>query len=662
MIINRIVAVLIVFVMYSGLSAQSINGKAYKTGNYVFCGKELPKHFSYLIEKKLSTDTIWHTVAELKSPINEEGCKAAIMDLPPAIASLTVVEDPAIHFFWQRLQTSFVADSLYSYALDPRYQSAAGIAWFDNNIKQPGNYQYRINKLNKSGSKTLVNDVTITFPDNSFNGSLRAARFQLAGNSIDISYEVNDSLNTAGVKIYRSLFKQNKFIEINPSLLFTKQKNRIVALVTDASVIKGLTYSYYAIPFDALGNPGRTTDTLNIYNVSKQADIGIITSFEAIPVTEPHGIELKWIYKSNLNTTSIEVFRSSSYDGAYTNIASLSPAATHYFDASKLKPAITYYYYIVINNGYGNSLPSARTPAILKGNKRNFLPPQNLTLSRKENVVTLTFHRLDRDTRGYYVYRADGYIAPLQQLPRILLSTDSIATYNDTLPKTATPAVYSYAVASVNTSYNISPQSERVNVRFSGGMLPIPNRVNAMLNQKSIFVTWENMSNFNSAVTGYKIYRRSDVKDHETEPEKVIATTANIANSYTDTLLIDGRHYSYRVQSVGLDSTDVSSLSMPAGVLFPERLPLQPGLVSAIAASTKILLKWTLPADESLSKIKIYRATENQQAELMKELSPPSEMYEDTSVQPGTMYFYYVITVNKKGKESNPTDAVSAKL
>jgi len=101
---------------------------------------------------------------------------------------------------------------------------------------------------------------------------------------------------------------------------------------------------------------------------------------------------------------------------------------------------------------------------------------------------------------------------------------------------------------------------------------------------------------------------------------------------------------------------------MPAGVLFPERLPLQPGLVSAIAASTKILLKWTLPADESLSKIKIYRATENQQAELMKELSPPSEMYEDTSVQPGTMYFYYVITVNKKGKESNPTDAVSAKL
>jgi len=662
MVTNRIITVLIIAIMSGGLSAQNLTGRAYKTGNYIFCGKDLPKHFSYLIEKKSSTDTTWKTVAELKSPLNEAECKAAIMELPQAIASLTTVEDASIHLFWQRLQTVLVSDSLYAYAFDPRYQSAAGIAWFDNNLKQPGDYHYRVSKLSKSGTKSRVSEGTISFPGNPFNGTLRAARFQLAGNAIDISYEVNDSLNTAGVILYRSLYKQNKFIEINPSLLFTKQKNRIVALVTDASVIKGLTYSYYAIPFDALGNRGRATDTLNIYNVSKQSDIGIITSFDATPITERQGVELKWNLKSNLNTTSIEVFRSLSYDGAYKNIASLPPSATHYFDASRLKPATTYYYYIAINNGYGNSLPSARTPAILKGNKRNFLPPQNLTISRKENVVSLTFHRLDRDTRGYYVYRADGYVAPLQQLPRILLSTDSIVKYNDTLPKTTTSAVYSYAVASENTSYNISPQTERVNVRYSGGMLPIPNKINAMLIQKAIFVTWENMSDVNSAVSGYKIFRKSDVNDLETEPERVIATTTNTNNNYTDTLLVDGRHYSYRVQSLGLDSTDVSSLSMPVGVLFPEILPLQPGLVSAIAANTKILLKWTLPADPSLSKIKIYRATENQMAELIKELPLSIETFEDTAAQPGTTYFYYIITVNKKGKESKPTDPVSAKL
>src|ERR1035437_5449678 len=104
MIINKIVAVLIVSVMYSGLSAQNLTGRAYKTGNYIFCGKELPKHFSYLIEKKSLTDTTWKTMAQLKSPLNEAECKAAILELPQAIASLTIVEDASIHLFSHRYQ------------------------------------------------------------------------------------------------------------------------------------------------------------------------------------------------------------------------------------------------------------------------------------------------------------------------------------------------------------------------------------------------------------------------------------------------------------------------------------------------------------------------------------------------------------------------------
>jgi hypothetical protein len=38
--------------------AQPYTSKAYPTGNYIFCGKELPKKFSYLIEKKTGTNYI----------------------------------------------------------------------------------------------------------------------------------------------------------------------------------------------------------------------------------------------------------------------------------------------------------------------------------------------------------------------------------------------------------------------------------------------------------------------------------------------------------------------------------------------------------------------------------------------------------------------------
>jgi hypothetical protein len=43
--------------------AQSFKSRSYKTGIYVFCGNELPKRFSYIIEKKMPNDTSWKIVA-----------------------------------------------------------------------------------------------------------------------------------------------------------------------------------------------------------------------------------------------------------------------------------------------------------------------------------------------------------------------------------------------------------------------------------------------------------------------------------------------------------------------------------------------------------------------------------------------------------------------
>jgi fibronectin type 3 domain-containing protein len=660
--LNKIVIPFLISAALCGLNAQPFTGRAYKTGIYVFCGNELPKHFSYIIERKAPAENDWHSIAELKSPVNEAECKACFMDLPQAILSQSTVSDATLQFVWHRIQASTVIDSLYAYGLDPRYQSMAGVAWFDKNITRVGNYLYRISKLSKTGSTTTVREVTISFPGKAYVGTVRPARFKPGGSSIDISYEVNDSVNTSGLKVFRSPFLLKKFIEINPAIMFTKQKNRIVAVVSDASVLTGLTYSYVAIPYDALGNLGIASDTLNVYNATKQADLGLITGFTVKPVTERKGVELNWTYKSNLAITSIEVYRSATYDGVYQKIVSLPANRTAYFDAVGLQPAISYFYYITINNGYGSSLPSARTPAILQGTKRNIFPPRNLTYKRKDRVVTLTFERMGRDTRSYYVYRADGYVAPLNQLSRMVLTTDSIVSYHDTLPLSVTPSVYSYAVASVNTSYNISPQSERVNVRYSGGMLPTPARVNAILYPHSVFVTWDNVSDMNAAVSGYRIFRRSMADEKEVEPERLIATTAYSINNYTDSMLVEGRHYYYRIQSLGMDSTDVSNPGMPAGILYPEVLPLQPGEVSAIAADTKILIKWSLPVGEQLSKIKIYRAELNKQATLLKELAVPAESFEDNTAKPETTYFYYLVTVNKAAKESHPTDAVSAKL
>jgi len=84
------------------VKGQTATGKAYPTGNFLFCGKELPKKFSYLIEKQI--DNQWKPVAELKTPVNAAECKMRLMSLPPVVASITKVDPVVSEFVWDRIQ------------------------------------------------------------------------------------------------------------------------------------------------------------------------------------------------------------------------------------------------------------------------------------------------------------------------------------------------------------------------------------------------------------------------------------------------------------------------------------------------------------------------------------------------------------------------------
>ena len=339
----------------------------------------------------------------------------------------------------------------------------------------------------------------------------------------------------------------------------------------------------------------------------------------------------------------------------------MSPKTKEYFDSRDIRPAIAYYYYISINSGIGQSLPSARVPAILEGKKSNPFTPQDLSIFRQGNIVTLKFRRLGYDIKSYYVYRADGYVAPLMQLPRMLISTDSLLTYTDTLPRTINSMVYSYAVASVNSSYNISLQSNRVSTSYSGGRLPVPEKVNAMMNNGNILVTWSDAAALHVGVSSYRVFRKTTFGDNVEKPEELIAVTGFNENSFTDTLLIPGRYYSYRVQCAGTDSLDVGSISMPCGILYKADALLQPGNIMAIPAENKIILKWTLPVDEDVVSSLIYRSTENSEPVLLKETDKTIETFEDNTAKKNVQYFYFIVLKYKYDQTSVPTDAVSAK-
>lgn len=640
--------------------AEPFAGKAYPTGNFIFCGREIPKNFSYLVEKK-AADGQWKAVAELKAPTSEAACLAAIQQLPASVASVTLVEPSLMAFIWRKIQKSTVIDSLYAYSADPRYQFVAGTAWFDDPISETGNYAYRISKLGRSGSKELVKETILKFPAEKWNATTTPVRFKLNEKSIDISYEIMDRENTLGLKLFRSPYLQKTFTEVPARLLYTLQGGKMVAVLSDNNVTKGLTYSYVALPLDGLGNQGKPSDTLNIYFVPKQADVGLVTNLTVTPDPAKGGNLISWKFNKGANANTIELFRSTAYNGSYQRIASLNPNQMSYFDQSNILPAITYFYYLTINNGIGNSLPSARVPAILEGKRKNVVPPQDIKATRTGNLVTLTFRRVGADIRGYYIYRGDGYVAPVSQLPRMLLSTDSLLSYNDTLPLSVNSSVYSYAVASINTSYNISPMSSRASVSFSGGRLPAPYKVNARIQDNSVVVNWNDVAELNPAITGYELHRSTLYNDKLEEPDRLLATIGVMDNSFIDRSVVAGRSYTYRVKSIGADSLDSSGMSLPSSILYQGERLLPPGNVTAIPADKKIILKWSLPVDDEVSSVQIYRATENSQPLLIKEAEKKAEIFEDTSAEKGIQYYYFIVLKYSKGRTSVPTDAVSAK-
>jgi len=642
--------------------AQNYKSQSYTTGNYIFFGKELAKNFSWLIEKQDAKGK-WISVAEIQAPKNVADCRARLMSLPRVVSAITEISDGMTDFIWNKIKApSATLDSLYIYSTDPRWQYVAGAGWFDDGIKSPGTYKYRVSRLTSSRNKTTVSETSVVFPPQPYNAEAIPLRYKVNMGYIEISFELSDMVNTAGLKLQRSPYLKNDYKDVSAETMFAQEKGKMVALVRDRDVTTGMIYSYVAVPYDGLGNRGKPSEPVNVNFITKPADIGIVTEFTVTPQPEKGGNLLKWDYDHAAFVNAIEIYRSTSYNDNYKRVASLPAGQNEYFDGSDLQPSVTYFYYAVLNNGTGTSLPSARVPAILRGNKENVIPPQDIAASRNGNVVTLRFRRVGYDIHGYYVYRADGYTSELHQLERMLHSTDSLLTYTDTLPVSSRSAVYSYAVASVNTSYNISPVSSRVSISFSGGLMPVPDRLNAMLEDNAVKLVWSDVAGLNPSITAYEVYRSIKSQGKESGNEQLLGTVNFMSNSYADKQVMPGMNYVYRVRCIAADTTDVSSFSLPYSIYVPAGNALPPGEVSAIASSKVITLKWTLPVVDDIQSVLVYRAPENGKESLLKTLDGKAESFTDDSAEKGKMYYYFIVIKYKNGLESRPADAVSARI
>ncbi len=626
-------------------------------GVYLKLGTEFPTTFSYLIQRKAAADKEWKLLAQNTFPNSSATLKARLMTAHPLLRQGFAISDTLVKVLWRRAEGAIYTDSIKPYDEIPYYASALGIGYLDTTAV-PGEYQYQILLRNSEEKNVDSTILKVSYRPQKLNARLAPIAFEAADESVAITYRYLGEQKPGGIKVLRSRFGYNQFEQIPAFVMFASAKDSTVT-ITDQTAAYKMAYQYIAVPYDGLGNEGIPSDTLYVYNNAKAQDIGFFQSVNAAAVDK--AIKLRWKLENAGDVKVIKIFKSLTWDGNYVPVGTAAALDSTFTDIN-VKPMVTYYYRLQAQGPYSSSLGSTRVHALMSSPRKVVFPPQRLVTAVSGNVVTLTFKKVDRDARGYYVYRRDGYNGKQIQLPRLLLSTDTILTYIDTVANLNATAIYSYSAATVNSSYEISPQSESVTV-YMNGRIPIPTKVATRLISQQAMVLWNDMSKENP-IAGYVVYR-SEKKENEKVYGKMhkIAELPLTQNSFVDSTIVEGNHYGYYIQSKGIGTDDaLSSLSAIATVHYNSIKLLPPANVIALAQSNGIKLSWTNPLGIPLTKLRIYRAKVNEELSLLKEINADVNEFLDSDPASATTYFYAITAIDARGKESAKTTPIGLRF
>ncbi len=272
-------------------------------------------------------------------------------------------------------------------------------------------------------------------------------------------------------------------------------------------------------------------------------------------------------------------------------------------------------------------------------------PPANLKLEPGDDVVKLTWDEPVFDgykpIHSYFIYR--GYSE--FNLNHIATMPGSLKYYFDY--SVADGSEYYYAV-SANNSVGEGNLSNVLNT--TPGAPPVaPQNLALTAGDGYIDLNWYPPWNVNGfPVINYTIYRAAE------DQTISILTKIGATTYYRDNDVKNGKTYSYSVSAHNIrgegESTDLVSST-------PGRPPTVPRNLKVKSGDSYVYLTWEPPEHEGWVKVTnymIYRSNNKNDIIMFKKVGDV-QVYNDTSVENGKVYYYRVSALNSVG-ESPRTD------
>jgi hypothetical protein len=310
----------------------------------------------------------------------------------------------------------------------------------------------------------------------------------------------------------------------------------------------------------------------------------------------------------------------------------------------------------------------------------------NLKADRKGDTVTLSWTQPEQTTDGARVSKPGKMVLrratsdnsapstvrelPLQAMRKSdsaqpLAVQDSLAAI---LNSTATPDFAIYSVDTLNNSGKSAGESNQVSVPLVP-VLPAPESVQATTVSQGVSLEWKQTRAFQNrthltARFVYRIMRQREGPDQQPTILKQL-DAGNDVMRFIDTNIEWEKNYQYWITPVTIwekqDSgakgevpgDDSQHAHVTTQDIFP---PAAPSSLQAVFSGDLkkafIDLAWTPNSESDLAGYNVYRRTADEQFKKVNTELVKTSAFQDSTVRPGTQYFYAVSAVDLRNNES----------
>jgi hypothetical protein len=296
------------------------------------------------------------------------------------------------------------------------------------------------------------------------------------------------------------------------------------------------------------------------------------------------------------------------------------------------------------------------------------MPPYNASSGSILNISRADIYRLAESATSTQSLTEDEFASRSTLIASVpIKETDfggKTLNYNDTLDFAGQDTRLRYAIRFVNASGSKAAFSNFLLIEPAPKVAAAPSLLPIKVAQNNLFLEWKPpQANIDGStpvnILGYNIYRAGEGE----QTARLLNQAPITTNEFRDTGFAFGVNYRYfiRTVSLGTNAEPVESQESNIVEINPKDTfaPNPPEGITLAATPTTISIFFASNLEGDVAGYKIYRSEDKVNWTLLTDKLLQVNTFQDSKIESGKTYFYYLTAVDRFGNESEKSEIVS---